>query len=449
VLQAGQVAVRRFVDLPEDELLAVFRDDMRAFRRVPAQQFLRRRDLLRELREAPRIGGEELEVTEFCAPGQVVAARLDLLGVNEKSVHAALAEQLGQPRAPGWAETAAGLQSSRRLMFPRKRRRLDEVDDHLRAEVERGDELRESMGAYRWVQMLASSSEEPGFRFDMGTGGRSWLMEELADWDPRYALRAVLLAFPEAGVTLALANVGGGREQPQLASLPSGAIAAVSARAEVNAPVVVLTEGRTDAEFLKAGLEVLHPYLTDLIRFLDYERRPEGGVGALAGMIRAFAAAGIANRVVAVFDNDTAAADAMRKLGIPSLPPQIQIMRYPDLDLARAYPVLGCSTPEPPQSTLQVADVNGQAGSIELYLGRDVLTRPDGTLQPIRWASPVSGGDRRQGQIADKGAIHQAFRAKSKAAHENPEHAEQQDWSGLRLIIDAICAAAQRARMTE
>jgi hypothetical protein len=444
VLRVGPVTVRRFADRPGDELLAVFRDDMEAIRRVPAQQFLRHRDFLRELRETPGINGEEIEVMEFRAPGRVVAARMDLLGVEVKSVRAALAWQLGQPRAPAWAETAEELQGSRRFMFPRKRRRLDEVEDHFRAEVERGDALRASMGVEGWARMLASSPEEPGFRFDMGTGGRSWLLEELADWDPRYALRAVLLAFPEADVILATTNIGEGLEQSQSASRPSGAIAAVSARAGVHAPVVVLTEGRTDAEFLKVGLEVLRPYLTDLIRFLDYERRPEGGVGALAGMIQAFAAAGIANRVVAVFDNDTAAADVMRKLGAQQLPPQIQIMRYPDLDLARAYPVLGPSVPESPGGTLTIADVNGLAGSIELYLGRDVLTQPDGTLRPVRWTAYVPGMDRHQGQIVGKGDIQKAFRAKSRAACDNPEHVKQQDWSGLRLIIDAICAAGQR-----
>ncbi len=65
--------------------------------------------------------------------------------------------------------------------------------------------------------------------------------------------------------------------------------------------MVVLTEGKTDAEFLAAALPVLYPHLTDLVRFLDYARRPEGGVGALLHTVRAFAAAGIANRVVALW----------------------------------------------------------------------------------------------------------------------------------------------------
>jgi hypothetical protein len=438
-LRAGPVAVHRFSDRPGDELLAVFRDDMRAIRRVRANVFVPPYHLPRD----PSIGEEEIEVTEFRAPGQVAVARLTLLGVDEETVRAALAEQLTQQRAPGSAEPLAWMRDGPEFMSARDRERLDEIDTYLLAETERGDELRASMGVDGWVQMLASSQEEPDVKFDMGIGGRSWLVEELIDWDPRYALRAVLLAYPEADVILAAANIGGAIEQP--VTLPSEAMTAVSARAGVNAPVVVLTESKTDAEFLTAGLRVVRPYLTDLIRFLDYEGSPEGGADALASTIQAFAAAGIANRVIAVFGNDTDAADAIRKLDARVLPPQIQIIRYPDLNLGKAYPALGPATPELPDGTLPAANVNGLAGSIELYLGRDVLTRPDGILRPVRWTSYVPSMNRHQGQVDDKAAIHQAFRAKAKAALENPENAERQDWSGLRLIIDAIYAAAQRA----
>lgn len=432
-LRAGPVTVQRFTDGPGDELLSVFRDDMRAVRRVRANQFVPRYHLPRD----PSFGEEEIEVTEFRAPGPVAVARLDLLGVDEESVRAALAEQLGQPRAPLW------------FISPQNPQRLDEMDAHLLAEAERGDELRASMGVDGWVQMLASSPEEPEVKFDLGLGGRSWLVEELIDWEPRYALRAVLLAFPEADVVLAAADIGGGPDRPQPAPLPSQAITAVSARAGANAPVVVLTAGKADAEFLRAGLKVVRPYLTDLIRFLDYEARPQGGVDALVGMVRAFAAAGIVNRVVAVFGNDTVAAQALRRLAASPLPPQIQVIRYPDLTLAKAYPALGPATPELPDGTLPVTNVNGLAGSIEMYLGRDVLTRPDGTLRPVRWTSYFPDMNQHQGQVDDKEAIHEAFRAKSKAAIENPENVEQQDWSGLRLIIDAICAAAEHVSEPE
>jgi len=41
--------------------------------------------------------------------------------------------------------------------------------------------------------------------------------------------------------------------------------------------------------------------------------------------------------------------------------------------------------------------------------------------------------------------IHQAFRAKYAVAIENSESIREQDWSGLSLILDAICAAGQSA----
>jgi hypothetical protein len=36
-----------------------------------------------------------------------------------------------------------------------------------------------------------------------------------------------------------------------------------------HAPLIVLTEGTTDAEFRRMAFAVLYPHLTDLVRFLD------------------------------------------------------------------------------------------------------------------------------------------------------------------------------------
>src|SRR6266511_2600045 len=163
-----------------------------------------------------------------------------------------------------------------------------------------------------------------------------------------------------------------------------------------------LTEGRTDAQFLSAALTLLYPHLTDLVSFLDYDHKAEGGAGALVRMVKSFAAAGIANRVVALFDNDTAAADALRALDTSKLPNHVRVLRYPNTSLAAAYPTVGPPTLDAPHGTLAYADVNGLAGSIELYLGRDVLTRPDGHLRPVRWRSLVAGSRAYQGEVTDK-----------------------------------------------
>jgi hypothetical protein len=259
--------------------------------------------------------------------------------------------------------------------------------------------------------------------------------------DDRFALRAVLLSFPDSEVVLQVHNIGGKADESRRKISPASAASTMAVATGMHSPVVVLTEGRTDAEFLSSGLKILYPYLTDLIRFMDYGQRPEGGASALVRMIQAFAAAGIANRIIGIFDNDTAAADAIRVLDISRLPPQIKVIRYPTLPMAANYPTLG----PPSGDAITLADVNGSAGSIELYLGKDVLTGKSGELRPVQWKSYIPAVGRYQGEVIDKDGIQKSFRKKCDLAMGTPEVIRKQDWEGVRLIIDAICDAAQSA----
>lgn len=84
--------------------------------------------------------------------------------------------------------------------------------------------------------------------------------------------------------------------------------------------------------------------------------------------VKAFISAGIRQRVIALFDNDTGAAEAILSLQRIHIPPTMKIVQLPRIELGRAYPAIG------PQGTV-VMDVNGLAGSLELYFGRDVLAK--------------------------------------------------------------------------
>ena len=85
-----------------------------------------------------------------------------------------------------------------------------------------------------------------------------------------------------------------------------------------------MTEGDVDKRFLERSMALLYPHLKDYFLFLDFKGyRVEGGAGALANMVKAFAAARIMNRVIALFDNDTAAEAALRSLSSLSLPTNI------------------------------------------------------------------------------------------------------------------------------
>lgn len=158
-------------------------------------------------------------------------------------------------------------------------------------------------------------------------------------------------------------------------------------------------------------------------------------------MVRAFAAAGIANRIVAICDNDTAASDALRSISSTALPPNIRIIQYPELDFAKTYPTLGPPIADGQQSSSAVADVNGLAASIELYLGRDTLMRADGSLRPVRWKAFIPGVGRYQGEVTEKAEIHKAFRTKAREARSNRSAISSQDWEGIRLILDALLSA--------
>jgi hypothetical protein len=202
-------------------------------------------------------------------------------------------------------------------------------------------------------------------------------------------------------------------------------------------PLIVLTEGSTDSSALVAGMKVTHPHLVGFVNIIDSVGLPtEGGAAALAKMVYSFAAAGVANHVVAIADNDTAAYTALEKVkNDPKLPARFKILHYPDLPLLEQYPTLG-----PYQAEPVPANVNGTAGALEMYFGRDVLTN-EGSLAPVQWTSWDSKACRYQGSLlpSDKRRVQQAFRDKI-AAKDRGEGAGA-DWTGIKAIIDRIIGA--------
>ena len=134
----------------------------------------------------------------------------------------------------------------------------------------------------------------------------------------------------------------------------------------VNRNVIFVTEGTTDASAIEIALQCIYPHLAEYFTFFDFKApRVRGGASSVVEIVKAFAAARIADRIVAFIDNDTAGEEAMRALANVSLPNNIRVLRYPPIEIASAYPTLG-------PTGLTSMNVNGLAGSIELYLGRDV-----------------------------------------------------------------------------
>lgn len=198
---------------------------------------------------------------------------------------------------------------------------------------------------------------------------------------------------------------------------------------------IILTEGSSDRWILKQSLALLYPHMEGYYSFLDFETsRSQGGSGHLVLLIKSLAAAGITNRIIALFDNDTAAKEAKRSLSHVQLPGNIVVQSYPDLAQLQNYPTLG------PTGTVNF-NVNGLAASIELYLGDDVLRKTCGDLTPIQWKGYNETLDQYQGEVMHKTQLQEKFKSKVQNALADSSLVAKQDWSGLSAILQQVFSA--------
>lgn len=409
-LYVGNLQVASMKNKLYPELLSVFTDDMYHSRTTEAAEYY-----------VDTEPGSTVMVHEFIAPGQIIADRLDILGFTPKKARQVLDSKF---------EKARNLYAIRAS---------DGTSGELSAGIDTDECYLRDYAAEDWIADLRSAAISRQAENTHAPGSIEWLMFAFEEEDERSALRAVLLARPGDQVRLDVTDLvaGGWLDEPPSGICAKG-LSTMRAVAAIHAPIVVLTEGKSDIAVLEPALRILYPHLSDLIRFMDYGERPPGGAGSLVNMVRSFAAAGIANRVVALFDNDTAATDALRLLDQARLPDNIRVLQYPSIDLARNYPTLG---PPPTDVSVTNADVNGLAGSIEIYLGRDILTLPDGTLRPVQWRSYINSIRQYQGEILDKERLHSDYRAKIHKAEIDPSQIAQQDWSGIRAILNLALEA--------
>ncbi len=261
--------------------------------------------------------------------------------------------------------------------------------------------------------------------------------------DMRFLFRAVVEACPHAIWHMDISELVNGGYYEITDNVAADARRQLVSDYPVNTKVVVLTEGKTDQRILEASLTLLYPHLSDYFSFMDFDGvSAPGGAGQLVNTVKAFAGAGITNRVVALFDNDTAARAALRGLDNVVLPSSVKVLQYPSITLASNYPTIG-------PSGLVMMDVNGLAGSLEMYLGEDVLRRDEGTLMPVHWHGFDAGIRAYQGEIQNKGVLLETFMAKLNAASANPELIPAQDWIGIRAILDMLRQAFENREMLD
>lgn len=193
--------------------------------------------------------------------------------------------------------------------------------------------------------------------------------------------------------------------------------------------ILILTEGKTDVEFISASLKKLYPNIFPYYHFIDFdEYKVESNASALVKLVISLAAANIKHPIIILFDNDTTGIMEMKKLKSVQMGYNFKVLKLPDLQLAKKYPTIG-------PTGMKKMNVNGLACGIEMYLGQDTLTK-DGNFIPIHWSSYNEKEKKYQGDISEKKLVQDTFRQKIKSSSNG-------DFSDLDLVLKMIFKAFQ------
>lgn len=255
--------------------------------------------------------------------------------------------------------------------------------------------------------------------------------------DPRFALALSLInTHPATTISLDLSDLVLGGWMDADDKPHQDARTRMAAAVAASGPVIVITEGESDARWLRRALEIAAPATAHLFKFLDFaEYRAPGGTDRVVSLTKGMAAAKVMNRIVAVFDNDTAGRVAAQQLLRLVLPSRIAVTSLPDVPYAASYPTLG-------PGGHGTAVVNGRAASIEFMFGEEILRDTDGELYPVRWLSFIETANAYQGRLdSDHKAI--VGRRIDQALTETGTHAiSEQVLCGCRRLSKMLLTAA-------
>ena len=377
-LRIGKLEFDSWKEEPLPILMSLFTESERRSGPIPPERWTEFFGV-----EPDDLKGERSDFLEYVAPARTIAERLDFLGfttdLSRRAFEVGRRSQLQDQRNTlanlisfGASESNPGYLAAVTSEVSVLENDLSPESwiDGLRAIRDRcaglnsARELRTDVQLPPLLQYMVRYSTEFGFPGCL---------------DPRFALRLMTEALETEDVVYDLSYLYLGEYVDLTDPIIEIAISLLSHEDRIARRVVVLTEGSTDTWVLQRSMRLLVPDIADFFSFMDFEgARVEGGAAALASIVKAFVATGIENRVLALFDNDTAGLAALRRLGSIKFPKNILALQYPPLWLASDYPTLG-------PNGLTSMDVNRMACSLELYLGIDVLKNEDSNLLPIHW----------------------------------------------------------------
>jgi len=169
--------------------------------------------------------------------------------------------------------------------------------------------------------------------------------------------------------------------------------------------IIIVTEGKADIGILKKAFELRYTEEKEFFEFFDYGyKKLSGGTDEVLKLAKTFETIGIRNRIIFLFDNDTAGKNELFRFNAENFSYNMKAFCYPDLKFANLYPTYK-------NSKFSVENINGRAVSIELFLGSSILKYKDQYI-PIEWK------ENGQGVIQNKERVKKRF---YKMCSKNPE----------------------------
>lgn len=257
--------------------------------------------------------------------------------------------------------------------------------------------------------------------------------------DPRFLLAALLHdQEPQEKLTMDLSELLAADYFSSFEELSAQAIHELSLMTASTGPIIVITEGKFDAQVIPRALRLVRPEIAGYFKFWDLEKtKAAGGTDQVVKNMRSFAAAGVMNRVIGILDNDTAGRQAEKQLAGAPLPDHYAVCRLPDLDYAHSYPSLG-------PSGASTDNVSGRACSVEFYFGQRCLLGPDEKPIPVRWKSHIDSMNDYQGELANKPYVQERIKEMLREA-EAGEKPLGSEWDPMRRLAETLLSLAEPA----
>jgi 5S rRNA maturation endonuclease (ribonuclease M5) len=145
--------------------------------------------------------------------------------------------------------------------------------------------------------------------------------------------------------------------------------------------ILIVTEGSSDSD------------ISDFFYFVDMEENyPFTGTGNLFKFCQGLSSIKIQNKVIVLYDNDTAGEAKYKLSSNLTLPDNMKVIKLPDHDDFKFFTAVG-------PNGRSVDNINGSAVSIEFFLDLSYKTR---VTPCVRWTSYDEKNDRYQGELINK-----------------------------------------------